>query len=92
MRCGGEDRVRHQNLAQERFVGQEIREAPFLKYDCQRDQESRYISTINVNELPFVLLLYLRVAHIATQARTVAARPNTMFRISLVATSEANRF
>lgn len=91
MRCGREDRVRQQNLAQEHVVGRDMREAPFLKCDCQKDQESKYISTRNVNELPFVLLLYLRVAHMATQARTVAARPNTMFRISLVATSGANR-
>ena len=39
MRCGREDRVRHQNLAQEHVVRRDIREAPFLEFDCQKMSE-----------------------------------------------------
>jgi len=39
VRCGREDRVRHQNLAQEHVVRRDIREAPFLEFDCQKMSE-----------------------------------------------------
>jgi hypothetical protein len=39
MLCDREDRVRHQNLAQEHVVRRDIREAPFLECDCQKMSE-----------------------------------------------------